>query len=189
MMKDEWRNDERAKRRLKVDWCELEFAFDSGGDLEMEHFLNLETGEVVTVTDEAQSEMERPSEELDEEDQNDAAFEALVQQSDSLNCKDEEVLAAWQVEAAPVGKFIKVPRLESHEGYADMEAFIETVGSRHLRDLLDVAIDGRLSPIQGRPGALSTRRGALVPVQRRPSARTHTRVARGGRHRGDLQER
>jgi hypothetical protein len=40
-------------------------------------------------------------------------------------------------------RYIAVPDRDSHEGYRDMEAFIEAVEDDHLRELLEVAIRGR----------------------------------------------
>jgi hypothetical protein len=36
-----------------------------------------------------------------------------------------------------------IPRAESYEGYQDMADFIVTVGDEHLRELLEVAINGK----------------------------------------------
>jgi len=37
----------------------------------------------------------------------------------------------------------QIPRVESYEGYRDMEDFIATVEDEHLAELLEVAIDGK----------------------------------------------
>ena len=47
------------------------------------------------------------------------------------------------IDAAEPGRFLTVPRADSREGYADMRDFIDTVGDAHVRELLDVAIQGR----------------------------------------------
>ena len=36
-----------------------------------------------------------------------------------------------------------IPKAESHEGYEDMEDFIATVEDEHLRELFEVAINGK----------------------------------------------
>ena len=46
-------------RKLKIDWMELDAAFQSGS-WEMRHHLDLETGEVVMVTDEIARYLEEP---------------------------------------------------------------------------------------------------------------------------------
>jgi len=40
-------------------------------------------------------------------------------------------------------RYERIPRVESHEGYEDMEDFIATVEDEHLAELLEVAINGK----------------------------------------------
>jgi hypothetical protein len=40
-------------------------------------------------------------------------------------------------------RYERIPRAEAHEGYEDMEDFIDTVKDEHLAELLEVAINGR----------------------------------------------
>ncbi len=49
------------KRKLEIDWMELDAAFQTGS-WEMQSYLDLETGEVVTVTDEVSGYLEEPPE-------------------------------------------------------------------------------------------------------------------------------
>ena len=39
-------------------------------------------------------------------------------------------------------RYIRVPHADPHEGYEDMEAFIETIEELRIRDMLEVAIQG-----------------------------------------------
>ena len=48
-----------------------------------------------------------------------------------------------QIEKAEPGRYLQVPRAESREGYEDMQDFIDTVSDEHVRELLDVAIQGK----------------------------------------------
>jgi uncharacterized protein UPF0158 len=45
-------------------------------------------------------------------------------------------------EAEP-GRYLRVPRAESSDGYEDMQEFINTVSDKQLQQLLEVAIDGK----------------------------------------------
>jgi hypothetical protein len=47
-----------------------------------------------------------------------------------------------ELEAEP-DRYREIPRAESRDGYHDMQDFIETVSDAHLRELLEVAIQGR----------------------------------------------
>jgi len=48
-----------------------------------------------------------------------------------------------EIEGDTAGRYVDIPLQDSHEGYRDMEDFIETVADSHQRELLEVAIDGR----------------------------------------------
>jgi len=41
------------------------------------------------------------------------------------------------------GRYERIPKAESHEGYEDMVDFIATVKDEHLTELLEVAINGK----------------------------------------------
>jgi hypothetical protein len=42
-----------------------------------------------------------------------------------------------------LGRYEPIPKMESYEGYRDMQAFIATVEDEHLSELLEVAINGK----------------------------------------------
>jgi hypothetical protein len=116
--------EEQMTRKLEIDWGELSAAFQSGFS-EMQYYLDLETGKVVMVTDEARWYLEEPpDEELHEWQQQ------MIQE-------------ARQVEKGYGTRYIQVPQQDSHEGYRDMERFAATVRDRHLQDRLWRAIQGR----------------------------------------------
>jgi hypothetical protein len=54
------------------------------------------------------------------------------------------------IDEAEPGRYLQVPRAESSNGYEDMLEFINTVSDKPLRQLLEVAIQGRgVPPLQG----------------------------------------
>jgi hypothetical protein len=114
-------------RKLKIDWMELEAAFQtsSGGLVEMYHYLDLETGEVVMVTSEVTRYLEEPPDE------------------DLADWMRHELQIAEQVEEGYGTRYIRIPEEDSHEGYRDMERFISTVRDDRLQDRLWRAIQGR----------------------------------------------
>ncbi len=121
-------------RKLKIDWGDLEMAFDTGS-MEMSHYLDLETGEVPMVTEDDRSYLEEPDDDLQD-------------------WQKEAVEQAKAIEEGYGERFLSVPGQSSHEGYRDMERFIATVASPRLRDRLDRAIVGR--------GAFRSFRGVLA---------------------------
>lgn len=128
-------------RKIKVDMDALELAFDDRS-VETSYYLDLETGEVVAVTDEIGRELNEIYDEMPEEEHEDSFEEALRERNLPDWVKDG-LRAADRVETGHGERFITVPKTESHEAYGDMEDFIATVKDRRLQGLLEVAIVGR----------------------------------------------
>lgn len=133
--------ESQEKRKLKVDMEGLELAFDDRSG-EHSHYLDLETGEVVLVTDEIQRELEKIYEGMPEQEAEDS-FEEALRERDLPDWMKDEVRDAHRVEAGYGERFARVPNTESHEAYGDMEEFIETVSDGRLQELLEVAINGK----------------------------------------------
>ena len=128
------------KRVLPVNLLELEDAFESYG-YEISYYLDLQTGEVAAVTDEARSYLEKLFEELSE----DTDFETLDGPQITKEHRWPDWMAgtlevACRVEIGFGTRYTHVPRDESHDAYGDMEEFIATVKNPRLKDRLDDAI-------------------------------------------------
>ncbi len=130
-------------RYLDVDLDEIAFALDFR--LEgMNHYLDLETGQVVSVSEDARRELAILYDEREhEEGEPLPPLEQLLETSALYDWQKEEVRQAAAVEASYGTRFVEIPHLESYESYRDMEDFIVTVRDAHLRELLEVAIEGR----------------------------------------------
>ena len=111
-------------RRLKIKWTELDAAFQSGS-WEMHFYLDLETGDVVMVTDEVAHYLEEPPD------------------YELPDWMEHDLQMARQVEDGYGTRYIRVPAADSHEAHRDMERFIYTVRNSHLQDRLWRAIQGR----------------------------------------------
>jgi len=114
--------------RLEIDWMRLEEAFQisSGGMIEIEHFLDMETGEVTMISDDAVGRyLEEPIDcELPE-------------------WRRQAIQKARQIDEEYGTRYIRIPQADTREEYRDMERFIATVRNDHLRDRLRQAIRGR----------------------------------------------
>ena len=128
-------------RRLKVDLEELEIAFDNSFP-EHRHFLDLESGKVILVTDETSSELEEVYAELPE-DAEPAQIVEAIRQRNLQDWQTEELLQGDQVERGYGTRYIGVEPRDPHADYRDMEGFIATVKDARLRDRLSRAISGR----------------------------------------------
>jgi hypothetical protein len=129
-------------RQLKIDLSELEMAFDSYGEM-ISYYLDFETGEVISVSDEERGLLE---------DIYESYYDDQSETVDWVNAFEKEHVPDWQreqlqnadrVEAGFGDRFISIPSEGSHEGYRDMEAFIATVRNRRLQERLERAISGR----------------------------------------------
>ncbi len=111
-------------RKLKINWSELDAAFQTSS-WEMHFYLDLETGEVVMLTEEASRYLEEPPD------------------RELPDWMQEMVRVARQVEEGYRTRYIRIPEADTREEYRDMERFIGTVGNSHLQDRLWRAIQGR----------------------------------------------
>ncbi|MHB8574349.1 MAG: UPF0158 family protein [Dehalococcoidia bacterium] len=134
-----------TRRRLKLDLDELKSAFD-GGSVELRWFLDLRTGLSVLISDETREEVEAVEEEVAEtlgSEDRDEAFATALAAIDLPAWVREVVREMDPLPDDHDAAYIEIPQLESHEGYSDMEAFIETMPDPRLRDRLWDAIHGR----------------------------------------------
>jgi predicted nucleotidyltransferase len=130
-------------KKIRVDLGELLYAFEDAS-WEMGRYLDLETGQVVVITDETRRELERIYEEVHDPDAEQPPDLAVVLQLRDLpQWQQQELLEADQIEKLYGSRYIGVPQADSREGYWDMEGFIATVEDERLRDQLWRAISAR----------------------------------------------
>ncbi len=132
------------KRKVKVNLDELSAAFEIQM-MEISNYLDLETGEVVMVTDEARRELEEIYDEIyDKEGNRVISLEAYLQKRDDLHdWFKQSLLETDRVEMGYGTRFISVEPDNPREDYRDMERFIQRVENDRLRERLWDAIQGR----------------------------------------------
>jgi predicted nucleotidyltransferase len=130
-------------RELKLDLEQLIYAFEDASWM-TNYYLDLETGQVVMISDDTRRQLEEIYEEADDAEV-EAGFDLaeVLRQSDLHEWQQQALLEAGQVEAGCGSRYIEVPTAESHEGYRDMEDFIFTVRDERLQERLWGAIRGR----------------------------------------------
>ena len=136
---------EHLLRRLPVNLDELAYALHESDQFgTIRHYLDLDSGEIVMITDEMRAEAEQISEVIpaDAEDYG-AAFEEALAGSDRPDWMKDSIRLVETVEAGYGTRFITVPPVGSHEAYEDMADFITTVTNRHTRERLAEAIAGK----------------------------------------------
>jgi len=130
-------------RQLEMSLSDLEEAFENSFPESFRYYLDRETGRVVMVSRETREILEELYADVDDATGNELEPLAEVIQERGLEEEAEELIAAAQAEAGHGTRFVAIPRIESYEGYDDMEAFIDTVQDTRLRDRLSSAIRGR----------------------------------------------
>jgi hypothetical protein len=131
------------KRRLKVDLGELEIALQTDS-YEMQHYLDLETGEIILIMDEFRQELEWIYDEIyDEEGNRVVALEEYLEGRDDPEWQKERLLDADRVEQGYRTRYIPIEKDHPYADYNDMEGFIPTVDDPELRERLWRAIRGR----------------------------------------------
>src|SRR5262245_12818988 len=111
---------------------------------EINHYLDTESGEVISIGDEIQQELEAIYEEAGDATGAEALDIAdIVNRSDIPDWRKAAVLEAHQVEMGYGTRYLAIPKADSREGYRDMENFINTVRDQTLEQQLWQAIQGR----------------------------------------------
>lgn len=130
-------------KQLAIDWGELSMAFDSslwGAS----YYLDKETGQVLTVTDEDRYELERIYEEHFDPVNPDAFdIEQTLAEVNLPDWQKEGVKTTFFVEAHWGSRVIAIPDTSTYEAYDEMQEFISTVENDRLYNRLLEAIQGR----------------------------------------------
>jgi hypothetical protein len=130
-------------KKLAIDWVELSTAFDSSG-WEMSHYLDTETGQILTVTEDANQQLEQIYEEFYDPDDPDVFdMERALTQVDLPDWQKESVKTADFVEQHYGSRVIAIPDTPSYEGSNEMQDFIATIEDDRLYNRLLNAIQGR----------------------------------------------
>jgi hypothetical protein len=134
---------ERVMKKLEIDLADLTIAFESS-DWEINHYLDLETGQVIVVDAEIQRQLEDLCVELD-----DTGVELpnnlveVLRERGLPEWEQEAMLEADEIERGGSSRYIGIPQDDSHTAYNDMEDFVGTVQDDYLRGCLSSAIVGR----------------------------------------------
>ena len=135
-------------RQCRAKLADLADALDMA-NMEMKAYLDLETGEILYVSDDARRELESVYETMPEETWNASeeeqrvAFVAALEAYGPVNVEEEELVDAYAVEQGLGTRFVELPEADTRASYRDMEAFIDTVTTPRLQRRLDTAIRGR----------------------------------------------
>jgi hypothetical protein len=124
-------------RKLKINRIDFETAFELS-NYETTAYLDTETGAVIFVEDYVVDQLEELLADEDSED-----IEAMLQAQTGLSDMDRQQLRdAAQVGGDTYNRYRMIPKQDSRDGYRDMQEYIWALEDEHLRELLEVAIQG-----------------------------------------------
>jgi hypothetical protein len=125
-------------RNLKINRTDFELAFELSS-YETTAYLDTETGAVIFVEDYVVDQLEALF--PDEEDLE--TIEAVLKAKAGLSDTDcQQLLDAARVEGDAENRYRMIPKQDSRDGYRDMQEYIWSLENEHLRELLEVAIQG-----------------------------------------------
>jgi hypothetical protein len=124
-------------RKLKINRIDLETAFELSS-YETTAYLDAETGAVIFVEDYVVDQLEELLADEDGED-----VETVLQAQTGLSdIERQQLLDAARVEGDADNRYRMIPKQDSRDGYRDMQEYIWSLEDEHLRELLEVAIQG-----------------------------------------------
>jgi hypothetical protein len=115
-------------KKLKVDIGEITLIMETSDNFDSITLFDTETGEIVSVPNEVMSAIESKDE------------EALQDQPD---WEKDLIEIAESIANNESGRYVDVPRKPSYEAYDLMVEFASSVTNKHLREKLDIALDGK----------------------------------------------
>lgn len=126
---------------MNIDHPALEAAFQDSS-YETSYWLNRETGQVVASDDWSRSEARLLDSPGDTDDPHIRLAWCLLWEDGEVGLEEPSEEEREKV-GAIMAPMIPIPQADSHHEYNLMVEFAATVRDRHLRELLEVALDGR----------------------------------------------
>jgi len=121
---------------LKIDFNEIQKAMEDVSRDAFDYFLDLETGSVVTISQEmlekAKDTFYKDDELLDEEH---------LEEYEMPDWMEEEIETALRVFSSEKGRYVRIPERESEKAYILMKKFTEGVEELHPHDELSNALN------------------------------------------------
>jgi len=115
-------------KKLKVDIGEIARLMEMSDDFDSITLFDTETGEIVSIPNEVMSAVESNDE------------EAL---QDLPDWERDLIKPAESIVNDESGRFVDIPRKPSYEAYDLMVEFASSVTNKHLREKLEIALDGK----------------------------------------------
>ena len=135
---------ESPAKRLPIHLDELAYALHDSDQFGAAHYLDLNTGEIIMLTEEMRAEANKINTFIEADVENcEAAFEEALAQNAQPDWMMDGIRLASAMESGYGIRYIAVPPVDSHEAYEDMADFIVTITNRLIQERLAEAIAGQ----------------------------------------------
>ncbi|MEW6002034.1 MAG: UPF0158 family protein [Nitrospirota bacterium] len=131
-------------KRLRLGFDEIQKAMEDIVRDNFDYFLDCETGEVLTLSENIFEEIKLRLYEGDyDEIKEDVEYIEFDEGPDLTDWMEEEVEMALEILLDETGRYIRIPERESPEAFRIMAAFMETVKDPILKQELSIALNGK----------------------------------------------
>jgi hypothetical protein len=131
-------------KKLEVDFDEIQKATEDVMRDTFDYFLDLETGEVLTLSEEIVREMKaRLSDDDFEEIDDDIEYIEFDEEPEIPDWMTDEMEMILEILLDESGRYIRIPERKNRVAYQSMHDFIETIEDPLLKKELSSALDGK----------------------------------------------
>lgn len=131
-------------KKINVDFDEIQKAMEDVVRDSFDYFLDLETGEVMTFSEEIFREIKaRLYDDEYGEIEDDIEYMEFDEEPEIPDWMTDEMEMVLEILLDESGRYIRIPERQAHVAYQSMRDFIQTVGDPLLKEELSSALNGK----------------------------------------------
>jgi hypothetical protein len=131
-------------KRLNIDFNDIQKAMEDVSRDKFEYYLDIETGEVIALSEEILGKIESRLYDSDyEEIENDIEYIEYDEEPDLPEWMEDEVELVMEVLLDEDRRYVHIPEREPQKAYKTMAEFIDTVENLILKEELSQALNGK----------------------------------------------
>jgi hypothetical protein len=131
-------------KKLKVNFDEIQKAMEDVSRDAFDYFIDLETGDVISFSEEILSEIKSRLYDSDSDEiEEDIEYVEFDEEPDLPDWMEDEVEMALEILLDESGRYVRIPERTPPKAYKSMADFIETIEDSFLREKLSRVLDGK----------------------------------------------
>jgi hypothetical protein len=131
-------------KRLNIKFDDIQKAMEDVSRDKFEYYFDIETGDVITLSEEILGEIESRLYDSDyDEIEDDIEYIEYDEEPDVPEWMEDEVELVMEVLLDEEGRYVRIPEREPQKAYKTMADFIDTVENPILKEELSRALNGR----------------------------------------------